>query len=90
MRVWVQASNESPPRFVDKLYTANLVENSPVGSLVAVVTALDNDEVSIGLSEEHRCNQVYWDDVMLNFCCRCVYCFCKSVDENMLILHVLI
>ena len=43
--IYVTAANENPPRFAQKQYTANVVENTPPGSIVATVSAMDNDEV---------------------------------------------
>ena len=44
--IYVIAANENPPRFLQKQYTVNVVENTPVGSIIATVSAMDNDEVS--------------------------------------------
>ena len=54
VRVWVQAANEGPPRFQQPLYEATLVENTPVGSTVTTVLAVDSDEVRHILSSSIR------------------------------------
>ena len=46
VRVAVQPANSSPPRFLETVYMATLVENTVIGSPVVTVEAIDNDEVS--------------------------------------------
>ena len=46
VRVIIQAANENPPRFVEKEYNVDLVENVPIGTTVARLEAFDNDMVS--------------------------------------------
>ena len=43
--IYMTAANENSPRFLQKQYTADVVENTPPGSIIATVSAMDNDEV---------------------------------------------
>ena len=50
VHVTVQAINENAPYFLESEYKVNnLMENSPIGSSVITVKALDDDIVSISL-----------------------------------------
>ena len=46
VNIYVTAANENAPKFLQKNYIANLVENTPIGSPVITVSAFDNDEVN--------------------------------------------
>ena len=45
-RVIVQAANENAPQFLKQQYTVHLMENTPLGTSVINVAAIDNDIVS--------------------------------------------
>ncbi|ELT87727.1 hypothetical protein CAPTEDRAFT_220202 [Capitella teleta] len=44
LRIYVQPANENVPHFEQDQYTSTLVENTPIGTIVTTVAAVDNDE----------------------------------------------
>ena len=52
LRVFVQSSNENPPRFAQSHVVTSVMENVPIGTTVTQVEAMDTDKVSYELTNQ--------------------------------------